>query len=395
MTILKPSDKSTACKGKVTKDSERLVRGQGENGPGTPRTPPREVHRSPQTFQQLNRNKKVSPETFGLFSDRVIELCNLSLSSMYHHVFKKYWNDDRFFARMRRNYVESDIDDGYYEIYIPTRDVLDGTNLKYYNIKIKTVPGLDKDIEEKEAKKLIMETRVAMGQGAAGKVDSELLVLIAPHLSKKGLALWREDKEREREGLKAKKEWFLKGHMTYPSFKYPNARGYYTMPIITRSPEEAIRRLLLRITKFLRLRLKKLIGKLHFGRKQQYAKAEGSTPRLERSRIEPWMIDHAKEGSFYYMKICNLIEQFSLSIANVVRCLSHSLYWLLAKKRHIEAKIKKQNKILEATEKANELSALLNEIPYSPRYLDNEPLPPVLMQLMKVLCVSGGHKNYG
>jgi len=285
-------------------------------------------------------------ETFGLFSDRVIELCNHVFSPMYRRVFKKYW-DNSVFARMRRPYFESDIQDGYYEIYIPTFEDIEGWNMRYYRIVVRTVPELDKETLREESLKL-RRTRVANGRGAAGRIDSELIIIVAPK---------RSDEAR-------KQKQFLRAYRTYPRVK-----GFLTAPVINPDPETCAERIVRIISNFLKRRIKAL---------------------LRSFRLERLYDQYYREERLYYSNIVFILEKISLSIANAVKCLSHSLNWLSNKLRHIRKEIVRQRRIWDVLREIKKLKPLLEELRKSPRYLRNEQEPRIIKGLMEVLQIAEG-----
>lgn len=281
--------------------------------------------------------------TFGLFSDRVIELCNHSFSDMYRRIFKGYW-DNAIFARMRKPYFKSDFSEGYYEIYIPTFEDPEGLNMRYYRIAIQVLPELDNDIMRREELKL-RKTKVCDGNGPAGSVDSELLVLIAPHRSAKGI----------------EENQFLRSHRTYPQVK-----GYLTAAIIQKIPETVVKRLLKIIANFIWRRMRAFVKSWRLGS----------------------LIGEYSENVLYYI-VSNILEaKNQMSFANALRCLYHTLNWILKKIEHIWAELGRQAQIKVVIGKIEELKPLLHEIRSSPQYMKNNGDPPFLEPLIQMVFQS-------
>ena len=276
--------------------------------------------------------------SFGLFSNRVIELANHAFSPMYRRVFKKYW-DNSMFARMRRNYVHSDQRNGYYEIYIPTFESME-SNMKYYRIAIQVVPELDSDVIRRETHK-IRRKRIT----PVGTVDSELTCIVAQR---------RSDKARE-------KEEYFRGKHRYIG----NMTGYF----IHYLPESIIKRILMVVTGFLENRLKALLSSFHL------------TPQLQRQH---------NPDTLYYSTITSIIEAISLSLANAVRCISHSFHWLKGKIKHILREVGRQNQMRKAFNKITELKTLLKEINRVPSYMRDGVDPPYMRGLLQILTIQGG-----
>lgn len=283
-----------------------------------------------------------SDNCFGEFSVRVVELLNHTFSTMYSRVFKKYWNNS-IFARMKKPYFVSDASDGYYEVFIPTFEDPEGDNMRFYRAVVKVLPELDRDILKSESIKM-RRTRVCGGRGPPGRVDSELIVLIAPRRS--------EQARRERQ--------FLRARRTQPSIK-----GFLTAPIINSSPETCVERLLKIVTNFLRKRLRALLKSL---------------------RLEHLYDEYYREERLYYSTIVYIIEKLSLSLANAVRCLGHSLNWLHKKLLHLKAEIERQTHIWKSLKAVKIIKRHIGRIEASPKYLRlfNNP-PKILLALKPVL----------
>lgn len=273
-------------------------------------------------------------DVFGLFSDRVIELLNHSFSPMYRRVFKGYW-DNSMFARMRKAYFHSDIQNGYYECYIPTFESVE-VNMKYYRIAVQVVPELSKEIMKQEAAKL-HHPRIT----PVGVVDSQLLCIIAP--------------TRTSEAKKSRQ--FIRGYKT--------KAGFLVGAFLSKLPESCVKRVLTVITQFIKKRLVAFLSSFHLEERLQH-----------KHRI----------NTLYYSNVTSIVERISLSLANAVRCLSHCFHWLKTKIRHIYAEVGRQNLINEAMHRINVLTPLLKKIRFSPQYLQNNATPLMLSQLMTVVC---------
>jgi len=255
---------------------------------------------------------------------------------MYARVFKRYWNNG-VFSGMKRNYCTTLWDESIYEVYIPTRENVE-CNVQYYRVIVKVVPEVDRDVINRE--RLELRRQVIK---PAGVVDSELIAIIAP----------RRSGEARRRGE------FFRG------FRHAWRPGYLTVIIVDGSPEECMRRLLKLIVKFLDTRIRKL---------------------LERLNIKPWRLDYAEGNKLYYIEYTRIIETFSLSIANTVRCLSHVLSWLCRKLERIEAEIRGQRLIYAVVRKAGELSTLICKA-RRVRRCSEEPLLEVLYNDLRAVLL--------
>jgi len=228
------------------------------------------------------------------FSEKVLQLCNDTFSSMYRYVFKPYWHDGKFMARMARNYCLTDWAQARYEVYVPIREHLDGSNLSYYRVVVKILPEIDRETARAESCRLQRPVLRPMGI-----IDSELQVLIAPRLKSRG---------------------FVRG------FRHVQKPGYLTAVIVTKFPEFAMKRLLVLICEFLRKRIRKLFEKLE---------------------IQPWQHDYIKEERLHlYYKY--IIERFTHNVATTIKCLCHTLDWLLGKLKAVLREIGVQNMVQAA-----------------------------------------------
>jgi len=268
------------------------------------------------------------------FAEDIILYCNGAFSPMYRRVFEQKW-DNAEFSRMRRPYFHSDSPAGFYEVYIPTFEDPEGFNMNYYRIAVQVLPELDEETAQIEATKL-RRLRVR----PAGRLDSELLTLIAPR--------------RTKEARDANQ--FLRGKNTYPS-----VRGYFTARIISSSPKECFNRLLKIVSRFLENRLKALLENLNI----------------------------TVEDTHYYIRYTPIIEKISKSLANGYACLVESWRWLRGQLGGLQASEVKRGAINEVYRKIADLKPLLNIIKRSRCYeLPVKSLrdPPIITQLVEVLC---------
>jgi hypothetical protein len=232
---------------------------------------------------------------------------------MYARIFKKYWHNSMD-ARMARNYCTTKWSEGIYEVDLPTAAHIDGGNLGYYRIIIKDLPEIDRQAAHEQAIECF-EQHVK----PAGVIDSELIVLVAPKRSAKAR------KERQ----------FIRG------FKHEKTPGYLTAIVINPVPEICMKRILTVVAKFLKTRIAKLLEKL---------------------KIEPWQYDYKEQDTLYYSTLANIIERFSHLIATSLRCLSHSLNWILMKVRGLKQEIGRQNVLKMAISRVSELKTMLQGV---------------------------------
>jgi len=240
--------------------------------------------------------------SFGVFTDRILQLSNETFSTLYKNVLKKYWHDGSFMAKMSRNYAHTDWPKGIYEVYIPTRDD-PAMNLRYYRIVIKVLPNIDAESAHVES-----VVQQAPQQTPMGIVDSELIVLVAPHLKRRG---------------------FIRG---WRHIKHP---GYLTAVIVSKIPEIAFKRILTLVANFLEKRIDKLLEKLGF---------------------QPWEYDYIKKEEFYYKSVRSIIERYSYVIAVSLKSFSHVLAWVKGKLRSVLHEIGLMNMMRQAFKPLNQLS---------------------------------------
>jgi len=228
---------------------------------------------------------------FGQYSDKILQLCNETFSTMYANIFKRYWHDGKFMSRMPCNYCKTDWKDGVYEVHIPTREDPE-FNMAYYRIIVKVLPELDMETAKQESQKLQASLNPPMGYK-----DSELIVLVSPKLKKRG---------------------FLR------AFKHVKRPGFLTGLFVTKVPEIAFKRLLTVLKNFFQRRIAKL---------------------LERLEVRPWHLDYKEDTLYYINDVTYIIEHFSHGIACTVKCFSHCLSWFVGKIRSVKHEIGVQNMI--------------------------------------------------
>lgn len=226
----------------------------------------------------------------GSYADKILQFCNETFSTMYHNIFKRYWHDGTFYAKMSQSYASTDRENGLYEFYVPTRDDPSGC-MAYYRIAVKVVPELDSQTARQESLLVQKPMRTPMGY-----IDSELIALVTPKLKSRG---------------------FIRG------FRHKPKKGYLTASIITKVPEIAFKRLLTLIQNFLERRIKAL---------------------LETLDIPQWKLNYKEASLLYYVEEATyIIERFSHAIASTIRCFSHSLSWVKGKIKSVLHEIGVQN----------------------------------------------------
>lgn len=267
---------------------------------------------------------------FGKFSERVLELSNHFFSTAYARVYKGYW-DNQNHARMRRSYCSTDWDAGTYHTYIPTLADPE-RNMSYFHISVTVAEDVNP-----EAVATLASLPPQRLKTPAGVVDSDLIAIIAPHRTK--------------------------GCRTFVSSR----RGpcnVFVAPIITQSPEEAMRRLLKIVTNFMRKRIRALLNSFH---------------------LYDWNF-MTEERLYYIHSTISKLESISDVLGNAVACMSKTLHWLLGKLGHVLAEIVRQEKLLLAVEKWVELREVMVSAEKSPRYLRGDGDPPILRELALLIA---------
>lgn len=175
----------------------------------------------------------------GMYSERVVELCQNVFVPLSKKVGDRYWNNG-IFAYQRRPYYMCNFEDAIMEYYIPT--ALNEENvLQYHRIVIAIYSELDKDIIMSELPKL--RTRFT---SPAGYVDSETIFFVASRVSKKQV------ENLKKNGRKA----IMRG------FRHLPHKGYLTAIIVNNVPEIAFKKIIGLLLNFWQKRLKGLLEKL-------------------------------------------------------------------------------------------------------------------------------------
>lgn len=235
---------------------------------------------------------------FGDYADKVLKFANETFSTMYQKIFKPYWHDGRFMAKMSQNYASTDWQNSTYEFYVPTRDSV-SNNLQFYRVIIKVVDSLDRESVHTESIQLQKPLKYP-----SGIIDSELIVVVSPKLKQRG---------------------FVRG------FKHIKKPGYLTAAIVAKFPELAFLRILKIMANFFDRRIKAFLAKLDFD-----------------TEFQPWKYDYKKSEQFYYMMLTGIIERYSHTIALSLRCFSHVLAWIKGKIKSLYHEIGLQNMAFQA-----------------------------------------------
>lgn len=258
---------------------------------------------------------------WGSYTDKILELANSTFATMYHKIFKQYWHDGKFTAKMTQNYTTTDWQNGLFETYIPTQDATHG--LSYYRIAIKIVESINSQTFKEEAQKLRVPLHFPPGQ-----LDSELQVIISQRLNKWGFI-------RAYNHTKGK----IKGYQTNIYITNRREKASKTsmggQKIIT-PPEVLWVKITRAICEFLNHRITKLLEALHLKR---------------------WQIGAKDNNTLYYI-ICNsaVVSHFSHSLRLTIQTLSHSLDYLLHKIWSIQEDIGNQTLAKRAIEPLKGLS---------------------------------------
>ena len=199
------------------------------------------------------------PFSLGAYTDKILGYANETFSVLHRKFLKQIWGDNNYTAKLRNNQTTTDWQNGTYEVYIPTRDRAD-YNLSYYRIAIQILPEISEKTKHAEAYKLMKHLKEP-----AGDVESELLILIAPHQDRWGLVR---------------------------AFKHINKRGYMTGIFVNKSPEIIWKRILDHIANFIMKRIEGFMHKLGF-----------------ETWVWRWLIN--KDSNLLYY---NVLERFSFVI---------------------------------------------------------------------------------
>jgi hypothetical protein len=222
-----------------------------------------------------NNNKKVS---FGTFTDQILQHANTTFSTIHHKFLKQIWGDNGTTAKLHHNQVFTDWQNGIYECYIPTRDSTE-FNLEYLRVAIQVQELNSNDTKYQDAYQLSKLIKTPHG-----KIESELLILIAPHQDRWGL---------------------VRG------FKHRNKPGYFTAVFTNVSSDIIWKRVLDQITNFIQKRLDGLMKSL---------------------KIEPWIWkwhQQKEHQTLYY----SILEHFSF-------VLRQSAFTFLELWRHLIKQVK-------------------------------------------------------
>ena len=164
------------------------------------------------------------------FADEILQHANNTFSVIYHRFLKEIWSDNKTTKKLHSNQVYTDWQNGRYECYIPTRDSVDN-NLEFSRIAIQILPMVSNEEKHREAYHLAEPIKTPLG-----KIESELLLLIAPRQHHWGL---------------------VKG------FKHRNKPGYFTCVFVNKSPDIIWKRVLDQVTNFFKKRLNGLMTSLN------------------------------------------------------------------------------------------------------------------------------------
>jgi hypothetical protein len=199
---------------------------------------------------------------FGKFTDQLLQSANDTFAVMHHKFLKEIWGNNHTVSKLHANQTYTDWQNGRYEVYIPSRDNPE-YNLNYSRIAIQIQELNSNDTKHAEAYKLMEPIKQPFGL-----VDSELLILIAPHQDRWGL---------------------VKG------FKHRNKPGYFTAVFTNTSPEIIWKRVLDLIMNFTQKRLDGIFKAMGF---------------------ETWVWKWAqnKDKSLYY----RIVEHFSYTLRQSV-----------------------------------------------------------------------------
>lgn len=182
-------------------------------------------------YNDLDLKKSSQSIPIENFTDKILEYAANTFSVMHVHFLKKIWGDNNVTHKLHGNQITFDPASGRYEVYIPTRDSVD-FNLEYSRIAIQILPMVSNEEKHNEAYKLSVPIKEPLG-----KIESELLILIAPRQHHWGL---------------------VKG------FKHRNLPGYFTAIFVNKSPEIIWKRVLDQVCNFFKKRLNGLMNSLGF-----------------------------------------------------------------------------------------------------------------------------------
>lgn len=239
---------------------------------------------------------------FGAYADKILGYANQTFTRMYRKIYKQYWHDGKFFSKMNQCYCTTNQEEAAYETYMPTSDVV-GHGLSYYRIALKLVPEVDNQSFREEVEKL----RTPLKQ-VPGVIDSELLIVISPKLSRWGFI---------RAFRHIKKPGFLSSIFITKTRDKKTGKSYLIPPQVMWT----------KIVRFIAEFLNKRI-----------------LAWLDSLKLQPYQWDYNQSNMLYY--ICNnsaILNRFSHSIRTSIVSLSHSLDHLLGKIRDIKREIGYEN----------------------------------------------------
>ena len=266
-----------------------------------------------QAYLQLLRSVKEEEarRKYTKFREEVLELFQRGFAPIYQTITKPLWNNTSF-ARVRRRFYHLDWEEDVAEEYIPIAPD-QGRNMSYLRVAVKVVPQLDREtIEELLPSLATPKTRIP------GILDSELLVFVAPKLSKNQLQRVKRD--------------FWRGLLR--AFRHKPKPGHLTAVIINNSPEICLKRLLSLLANFLQKRLQNFYEAI----------------KIPRYKI-PYLIQdvslsiNLNRGSLYsfFNIIGSKLEGYRLTIRQIAKNLSALMGYFKSLLREIREKIGAEN----------------------------------------------------
>lgn len=236
-----------------------------------------------------NQNKSFSQQNY---VDSILSHANSTFSVLHGKFLKEIWGDNKTSNKLHSNQCFTDWQNGTYEVYIPTRDSQE-YNLEYLRIAIQVLPMMSREQKAEETYKLAQPIKIPHG-----KIESELLILIAPRQYKWGII---------------------------HGFKHRNIRGYFTGIFVNASPDIVWKRVLDLLINFLGKRLDGLMDSLGFER-----------------WVWKWALK--KHISLYY----RILEHFSFVLRQSAFTLIQLWQHLLSKMKTLLGEIGEQNMALQA-----------------------------------------------
>jgi hypothetical protein len=216
----------------------------------------------------------------GLFAERFMELCQDYFATLYRRVSEQIWNNG-VYSYVRAAYYTCNFSNGVAEYHVPT--VLNGENfMQYYRIAISVVPELDEETYWTEALRLVKVISPPMGFN-----DSGTIFIVAPKVTRKhAFQVWKEKR--------------------YGMLKIKRVAGWLVIPIVSPSPEIALKKLITHVTHFWQARVKGFLRKLN---------------------VEPWQYDYDVKNLLYSLP--KVIENYSSQIIYCLRSMvAHLLYFM-------------------------------------------------------------------